>query len=86
MAATATISVSAVCAWHQAATIVQGSYRDARSAAMKLAKPLEPVIAGRRETKHPFIILQTGEQPDDPFFDRGRVIVTIYDQLLSGLL
>lgn len=29
---------------------------------------------------------QTGEQPDDEFFDRGRVIITTYDQLLSGLL
>lgn len=32
------------------------------------------------------VTLQTGEQPDDPFFDRGRVVVTTYDQLLSGLL
>lgn len=30
--------------------------------------------------------IQTGEQPDDPFLDRGRVIVTTFDQLLSGLL
>ncbi len=30
--------------------------------------------------------LQTGEQPDDSFFDRGRIIVTTYDQVLSGLL
>lgn len=30
--------------------------------------------------------IQTGEQPDDEFFDRGRIIVTTYDQVLSGLL
>lgn len=30
--------------------------------------------------------IQTGEQPDDEFFDRGKVIVTTYDQVLSGLL
>jgi len=44
------------------------------------------VVASGRETEHPFVTLQTGEQPDDPFFDRGRIIVTTYDQLLSGLL
>lgn len=32
------------------------------------------------------VTVQTGEQPDDEFFDRGRVIVTTYDQVLSGLL
>ncbi len=30
--------------------------------------------------------IQTGEQPDDEFFDRGRIVVTTYDQVLSGLL
>lgn len=30
--------------------------------------------------------IQTGEQPDDEFFTRGRIIVTTYDQVLSGLL
>lgn len=29
---------------------------------------------------------QTGEQPNDPFFASGDVIVTTYDQVLSGLL
>jgi CRISPR-associated endonuclease/helicase Cas3 len=67
-------------------TLANGIYREARIAAMKLGKPLEPVVAGKRETEHPFVTLQTGEQPDDPFFDRGRIIVTTYDQLLSGLL
>ena len=51
-----------------------------------IGKPLEPVIEGKRETEHPFVTLQTGEQPDDPFFDRGHIIVTTYDQVLSGLL
>ena len=32
------------------------------------------------------VTLQTGEQSDDPFFDRGHIIVTTYDQVLSGLL
>lgn len=32
------------------------------------------------------VTIQTGEQPDDEFFDRGRIIVTTYDQVLSGLL
>lgn len=32
------------------------------------------------------VTIQTGERPDDPFFDLGQVIVTTYDQLLSGLL
>jgi CRISPR-associated endonuclease/helicase Cas3 len=30
--------------------------------------------------------LRTLEQPDDPFFALGRIIVTTYDQVLSGLL
>ncbi len=32
------------------------------------------------------VTLQTGEQPDDPFFERGKIIVTTYDQVLSGYL
>ncbi len=32
------------------------------------------------------VTMQTGEQPDDPFFTRGRIIITTYDQVLSGLL
>ncbi|MHB8619235.1 MAG: DEAD/DEAH box helicase, partial [Chloroflexota bacterium] len=35
---------------------------------------------------HSEVTMQTGEQPDDPFLDTGKVIVTTYDQLLSGLL
>ncbi len=38
------------------------------------------------EKLRPFVTLQTGEQPDDPFFDRGLIIVTTYDQVFSGLL
>jgi CRISPR-associated endonuclease/helicase Cas3 len=30
--------------------------------------------------------MQTGQQPDDPFFALGDIIVTTYDQVLSGLL
>ncbi len=32
------------------------------------------------------VTLQTGEQPDDPFFTRGDIVVTTYDQVLSGML
>ncbi len=32
------------------------------------------------------VTIQTGEQSDDEFFDRGRIVVTTYDQVLSGLL
>ena len=32
------------------------------------------------------VTLQTGEQPDDPFFTCGDIIVTTYDQVLSGML
>jgi CRISPR-associated endonuclease/helicase Cas3 len=67
-------------------SLANGIYREAREAAGKIGKPLEPVVEGKLETQHPFVTLQTGEQPDDPFFDRGRVIVTTYDQVLSGLL
>ena len=67
-------------------TLANGIYREACCAAAKLGKPFESVIEKSRETKHPFVTLQTGEQPDDQFFDRGRIIVTTYDQVLSGLL
>ncbi|MCC6392687.1 MAG: CRISPR-associated helicase Cas3' [Bryobacterales bacterium] len=32
------------------------------------------------------VTLQTGENPGDPFFALGDIIITTYDQLLSGLL
>lgn len=68
-------------------TLAQGVYREALDAARKLGKPLESVTDERgRETVAPFVTFQTGEQPDDPFFERGRIIVTTYDQVLSGLL
>ena len=71
-------------------TLAQGIYRQAREAAEKLGWPTEASITKidghRPETNPPCVTLQTGEQPDDPFFDRGRIIVTTYDQVLSGLL
>jgi CRISPR-associated endonuclease/helicase Cas3 len=68
-------------------TLAQGVYHEALDAARKLGKPVGPIIGERgRETVSPFVTLQTGEQPDDPFFERGRIIVTTYDQVLSGLL
>lgn len=53
-------------------TLAQGVYEQAKS--------VVPFLNGGCAT------LQTGEQPDDPFFSRGRIIVTTYDQVLSGLL
>ncbi|MBF6567929.1 MAG: CRISPR-associated helicase Cas3' [Candidatus Binataceae bacterium] len=67
-------------------TLANGIYREAREAAAKAGLPLEPIVERGREIVHPFVTLQTGEQPDDEFFDRGRIIVTTYDQILSGLL
>jgi len=68
-------------------TLAQGIYREAREAASRLGHPIDSVIDERgREIVSPFVTLQTGEQPDDRFFDRGKIIVTTYDQLLSGLL
>jgi CRISPR-associated endonuclease/helicase Cas3 len=68
-------------------TLAQGIYREAVDAARRLGKPSEPVADPQgREKVCPFVTLQTGEQPDDPFFDRGTIIVTTYDQVLSGLL
>lgn len=32
------------------------------------------------------VTTQTGEQPDDPFFTLGEIVITTYDQVLSGLL
>lgn len=68
-------------------TLAQGIYREAREAASRLGHPVESVVNARgQETVSPFVTLQTGEQADDRFFDRGKIIVTTYDQLLSGLL
>ena len=55
--------------------------------ARQLGLPIEAQVDTRgREQISPYVTLQTGEQPDDRFFDRGRIIITTYDQLLSGLL
>lgn len=68
-------------------TLAQGVYQQARAAAESLGFPVQGLLDERgREVTPPSVTLQTGEQPDDRFFDRGRVIVTTYDQVLSGLL
>lgn len=67
-------------------TLAQGVYREAKVAAMRMRLPIEGRMEGGREIVSPFVTMQTGEQPDDPFFDRGRIVVTTYDQVLSGLL
>src|ERR1035441_5374748 len=65
----------------------------ARTGARRLiyALPLRTLAQGIYETAKDLapgwtVKLQTGEQPDDPFFTRGDIIVTTYDQVLSGLL
>ena len=68
-------------------TLAQGVYHQARDAAQTLGLHIEPTFDKHgREKIHPYVTLQTGEQPDDEFFDRGRIVVTTYDQVLSGLL
>ena len=68
-------------------TLAQGIYEQARRAAESLGHPTEPTFdENGREKIAAYVTLQTGEQPDDQFFDRGRIIVTTYDQVLSGLL
>ncbi|HZT07109.1 MAG TPA: CRISPR-associated helicase Cas3' [Chloroflexota bacterium] len=56
-------------------TLAQGIHGEARTLAARLGHDPDG-----------FVKLQTGEQPDDPFFALGRIIVTTYDQVLSGLL
>lgn len=68
-------------------TLAQGIYHEARVAASGLGLPVESEEDCQgREVVTPFVTLQTGEHPDDRFFDRGKIIVTTYDQVLSGLL
>src|SRR5262245_18731554 len=51
-------------------TLAQGIYREAREAAARLGFPIESQEDERgREIATPFVTLQTGEQPDDRFFD-----------------
>jgi CRISPR-associated endonuclease/helicase Cas3 len=54
-------------------TLAQGIYQESRQLCGRLGKALR-------------VTLQTGEQPDDPFFTLGDIVVTTYDQVLSGLL
>ena len=55
-------------------TLAQGIYREARETARQLGLPIEAELDTRgREQVSPYVTLQTGEQPDDCFFDRGRV-------------
>lgn len=68
-------------------TLAQGIFHEAQRAAARLGQSVygESDKNGR-EIVSPYVTLQTGEQPDDPFFDHGKIIVTTYDQVLSGLL
>ncbi len=56
-------------------TLAQSVYRTAREMAAASGEGPDQVVT-----------IQTGEQPDDPFFDRGTIIIATYDQVLSGLL
>lgn len=68
-------------------TLAESIFREAQEAAGKLGLRVEGEKDERgRETVPPFVTRQTGEHPDDPFFARGKIIVTTYDQVLSGLL
>ena len=55
-------------------TLVQGVYRTIHD------------ILEKQQLANEDVRIQTGEQPDDPFFTLGSVVVTTYDQVLSGLL
>ncbi|HLI25421.1 MAG TPA: CRISPR-associated helicase Cas3' [Chloroflexota bacterium] len=55
-------------------TLAQSIYREARALVQRAGHDAERVT------------MQTGEQPDDEFFARGQIIITTYDQVLSGLL
>ncbi len=68
-------------------TLAQGIYRECCEMVGTLSFPLnQHEAAPDQEIVSPAVTMQTGEQPDDPFFDRGRIVVTTYDQVLSGLL
>ena len=68
-------------------TLAQGIYEVAQKVAEKEELPIMPQYDKQgREVVSPAVTLQTGEQPDDPFFTRGIVIITTYHQVLSGLL
>lgn len=54
-------------------SLAQGIYEEAVQLCRRLGNDLQ-------------VRLQTGEQPDDPFFTLGDIVVTTYDQVLSGLL
>jgi CRISPR-associated endonuclease/helicase Cas3 len=57
-------------------TLAQSIYREAWDLARRTGNLLY----------RDFVTMQTGEQPDDEFFTRGRIIIATYDQVLSGLL
>ncbi len=57
-----------------------------RALVESIAAEAEEVVTRRLGWPNVRVTVQTGERPDDPFFDRGDVIVTTYDQLLSGAL
>ena len=49
-------------------TLAQGVYHQARDAAKKFGHPIEPTFDKNGHEKiHPYVTLQTGEQPDDEF-------------------
>src|SRR5215813_5942656 len=62
-------------------TLGNGVYQEACTAAKNHGQTLDSVTDHHGlERVAPFVTLQTGEQPDDPFFSRGKIIVTTYDQ------
>ncbi len=57
-----------------------------RTLAQGIAAEAYRVVEKLVNGPHNWVTMQTGDQPDDPFFTIGRIIVTTYDQVLSGLL
>jgi len=57
-----------------------------RSLVESIAAEAERLIRERLGRTDVDVRVQTGERPDDAFFSEGQVIVTTYDQLLSGAL
>lgn len=57
-----------------------------RSLVESIAAEARSIVADLGVLAEDDVRVQTGENPGDPFFHEGRVILTTYDQLLSGAL
>lgn len=57
-----------------------------RSLVESIVAEIQTVVQERLGQPDIKVNVQTGERPDDAFFSEGKVVVTTYDQLLSGAL